>query len=200
MNARIAMQKKINPHTFPRGIGPRGKDSSDAHSSPFTPTPKFGVGARSRGVFWEGMGIKYARLKKLDRGAHRDIRSLVRQLVGSTEKHRYSPTVMARAVRDSNTFILTARHGASIVGMGTLIMIFTPSGLSGMMEDVVVHENARGMGVGRAIMERLIAEARRKKIMMLELTSNPSRIAANRLYQSLGFQKRETNPYRLILS
>lgn len=144
--------------------------------------------------------IRYARLKKLDRQTHHAIRDLVGQLVGNAAGHRYSPAVMARAMRDPKTFILTARDGESIVGMGTLITMLTPSGLYGMVEDVVVDARARGMGIGRAIMKRLIAEARRRKLIMLELTSNPHRVAANRLYQSLGFEKRETNPYRLILS
>lgn len=144
--------------------------------------------------------IIYARLKNLDRGAHRDIRALVDQLIGSAAGHRYSPAVMARAARDPNTFILAAREGTAIVGMATLIAMFTPSGLYGMVEDVVVHERARGRGIGRALVERLIREARRQRMMMLELTSNPSRAAANHLYQSLGFQKRDTNPYRLILA
>lgn len=144
--------------------------------------------------------ITYARLKKMDRGAHRDIRALVSQLVGDAAGQRYAPAVMARAVRDPRTYILIARNGISIIGMATLIALATPSGLYGMVEDVVVDERARGRGVGRALVARLIAEARRQRMTMLELTSSPGRIAANHLYQSLGFQKRETNPYRLILS
>lgn len=144
--------------------------------------------------------ITYARLKNLNRGAHHDIRGLVSQLVGNAAGHRYSPAVMARAARNANTYILIARNGDSIVGMATLITILTPSGLYGIVEDVVVHERVRGRGIGRALAERLITEARRQRMMMLELTSSPSRIAANHLYQSLGFQKRETNPYRLILA
>lgn len=143
--------------------------------------------------------IIYARLKELDRRAHRDIRDLVGQLVGNAVGHRYVPAVMSAAVRDPQIFILTARDSVAIVGMATLITMLTPSGAYGMVEDVVVAERARGQGIGRELMERLIAEARRRKLMMLELTSNPSRSAANHLYQSLGFEKRETNPYRLIL-
>lgn len=84
------------------------------------------------------MKIKYARLKKLNRRAHRDIRGLVRQLTGNDAGHRYSPAVMARAMRDANTYILIARNGGSIVGMATLITMLTPSGIYGMVEDVVV--------------------------------------------------------------
>ena len=136
----------------------------------------------------------------MDRAAHRDIRTLVGQLVGNAAENRYAPAVMARAVRNPDNFILTARDSTSIVGMATLIAMLTPSGLYGMVEDVVVNAQVRGMGIGRGLMRRLIAEARRRNMLMLELTSNPGRIAANRLYQSLGFQKRETNPYRLMLT
>ncbi|MFY9462557.1 MAG: GNAT family N-acetyltransferase [Candidatus Sungiibacteriota bacterium] len=144
--------------------------------------------------------ITYEQLEKLDRQTHRDIRGLINQLVDNAAGYRYSPTVMTQAVRDPNTFILTARDGKSIVGIGTLIVMFAPSGLYGMVENVVVDARVRSMGIGRALMQCLIAEARRRKLLKLELTSNPSRIAANHLYQSLGFQKRETNPYRLILA
>ena len=99
--------------------------------------------------------ITYARLRNLDRGVHRDIRALVGQLVGNSAGHRYAPAVMARAVRDPNTYVLTARDGTSIIGMATLIALATPSGLYGMIEDVVVDERVRGRGVGRALVERL---------------------------------------------
>ena len=67
------------------------------------------------------------------------------------------------------------------------------------VEDVVVAESARRRGVGEALNAAAIAEARQRGAITVELTSHPSRAAANRLYQRMGFVMRETNVYRLSL-
>jgi ribosomal protein S18 acetylase RimI-like enzyme len=64
------------------------------------------------------------------------------------------------------------------------------------IEDVVVDSAARGHGVGEALNQAAILEARHRGAITVELTSRPSREAANRLYQRLGFVARETNVYR----
>lgn len=65
------------------------------------------------------------------------------------------------------------------------------------IEDVVVDQNYRGKGYGKVMIDKVIALCRNKGNMTLMLTSRPSRIVANRLYQSLGFEKRETNVYKM---
>ncbi|HAC72525.1 MAG TPA: GNAT family N-acetyltransferase, partial [Porphyromonadaceae bacterium] len=64
------------------------------------------------------------------------------------------------------------------------------------IEDVVVDENARGKGVAASLVYHALKVAREKGIEKVDLTSTPARVAANRLYQKLGFRKRETNVYR----
>lgn len=142
--------------------------------------------------------ISYRRLTEINAKANSEIRGLVSELSPDSAE-TYSRAVLARAARDKNTYILVARERGTIVGMGTLITMLTPSGAYGMVEDVVITASMRGKGVGRGLVERLVAHARRQKLPLLELTSNPTRIAANRLYPSLGFKKRETNVYRLVL-
>jgi ribosomal protein S18 acetylase RimI-like enzyme len=44
--------------------------------------------------------------------------------------------------------------------------------------------------------EAALATAARAGARTVDLTSRPSREAANRLYQQLGFERRETNVYR----
>ncbi|HEX8803642.1 MAG TPA: GNAT family N-acetyltransferase, partial [Acidimicrobiales bacterium] len=67
-------------------------------------------------------------------------------------------------------------------------------------EDVVVDEQAgRGRGVGTALTEAMLDRARERGCVTVELTSRPSRQAANRLYQRMGFTRRETNVYRYDL-
>lgn len=95
--------------------------------------------------------------------------------------------------------LLVARDGEAITGALTLVLYRIPTGLRARIEDVVVDESARGRGVGEALTREAIRLAREAGARRVELTSHPSREAANRLYQRLGFELRETNAYRLPL-
>jgi len=86
------------------------------------------------------------------------------------------------------------------LGMTTLVVFRLPSGLRAWIEDVVVDEEARGRGVGEALTREALECARRSGARTVELTSRPSREAANRLYRRLGFALRETNVYRFDLA
>ena len=142
--------------------------------------------------------ITFKPLKSAGGSARREVHTLLRELSDSAAKKFSAPT-LARALRDANTYILTAHDGGAIVGTGTLIVMATATGLRGRIEDVVVADSHRGQGIGRELMRRLIAEAMRRKLTQVELTSAPARVAANHLYQSLGFALRETNVYKLVL-
>ncbi|MGN1353731.1 MAG: 2-amino-4-hydroxy-6-hydroxymethyldihydropteridine diphosphokinase [Alloprevotella sp.] len=87
----------------------------------------------------------------------------------------------------------------TIQAMATLSLMLIPTGVKAWIEDVVVDENCRGRGYGRQLLTHLIAEARRLGASSVNLTSKPERVAANRLYRSLGFRLRQTNVYRLPL-
>lgn len=85
-----------------------------------------------------------------------------------------------------------------IAGCASLCVFESPTGRKASVEDVVVASGFRGQGVGRALMEHLIDFAQRTLAPVdLHLTSRPSRVAANELYRALGFQRRETNAYRM---
>jgi ribosomal protein S18 acetylase RimI-like enzyme len=91
-----------------------------------------------------------------------------------------------------------ARDG-EIVGSLTLAVFRIPTGLRAWIEDVVVDESARGRGVGDALNRAALDRARAEGCRTVDLTSRPSREAANRLYQRIGFTRRETNVYRFDL-
>jgi len=97
--------------------------------------------------------------------------------------------------------LLVAREsaGGPIVGSATLSLLRTPTGLHARLEDVIVDNAVRGRGIGRALTLEVIGLAKEAGADFIALTSNPRRKAANRLYQRLGFQKWETNVYRLDL-
>ena len=106
---------------------------------------------------------------------------------------------LERMVADPDTVVVVARAGGVIVGSLTLAMYRIPTGTKAWIEDVVVDDAARGHGVGAALSTRAIDEARDRGAKDVSLTSRPSREAANRLYQRLGFEPRETNVYRYRL-
>ena len=87
----------------------------------------------------------------------------------------------------------------SVVGSLTLAFYRIPTGLKAWIEDVVVDESARGLGVGEALNCAAIDESRQRGAKNVSLTSRSSREAANRLYQRLGFEPYETNLYRFGL-
>ncbi|MBU3702631.1 MAG: GNAT family N-acetyltransferase [Acidimicrobiia bacterium] len=86
-----------------------------------------------------------------------------------------------------------------IVGSLTLAWFRIPTGVRAWIEDVVVDESARGGGVGEALNRAALDRARALGAVTVDLTSRPSREAANRLYQRIGFVARDTNVYRYSL-
>jgi GNAT superfamily N-acetyltransferase len=101
-----------------------------------------------------------------------------------------SPATMLLMARDEND---------EYVGTLTLVLFRSPSGARGWIEDVIVDENSRGNGVGEALVDEAIRQAQKANARTLDLTSNPTREAANRLYVRCGFEERSTNVYRFSL-
>jgi ribosomal protein S18 acetylase RimI-like enzyme len=102
-------------------------------------------------------------------------------------------------VRSDSASLLVARDGNAILGTLTLAVFRIPTGVRAWIEDVVVDERARGRGIGEALTLHAVELARSAGARSVELTSRPSREAANRLYRRLGFEERETNVLRLTL-
>lgn len=96
--------------------------------------------------------------------------------------------------------LFVARLEGRIVGSLTLIFYRIPTGLKAWIEDVVVDETARGHGIGELLNRAALDEAGRRGAKAVSLTSRPSREAANRLYQRIGFESRPTNVYRYDLA
>lgn len=103
---------------------------------------------------------------------------------------------LQRIVDSDACHLLTARVDGRIVGSMTLVVFPIPTGVRGWIEDVVVDDAARGHGVGAILNRAAIDLAEELGAKTIDLTSRPSREAANRLYQRLGFVARETNVYR----
>ena len=103
---------------------------------------------------------------------------------------------LAEIVADADAALFVARLDGAVVGSLTLVFYRIPTGVKAWIEDVVVDEAARGHGIGESLNRAALDEARRRGVKGVSLTSRPSREAANRLYQRIGFTARETNVYR----
>ena len=103
---------------------------------------------------------------------------------------------LAQIISAPSTVLFIARLDEHIVGTLTLATFRIPTGVRAWIEDVVVDTAARGHGVGEALNQAAILEARHRGAITVDLTSRPSREAANSLYQRIGFVARDTNVYR----
>lgn len=119
--------------------------------------------------------------------------TLLPQLSSSASFDR---ALLERVVTSEAASLFVARLDGVIVGMATLVTYAIPTGVRGHIDDVVVDESTRGRGVARTLLEAMIARSAELGIRTLDLTSRPSRVAAIRLYESVGFVRRDTNTFR----
>lgn len=122
---------------------------------------------------------------------------LIPQLSSSNPPPR--PAELEEIVSSPATTLFVARHENRIVGALTLVAFRIPTGVRTRIEDVVVDEALRGQRVGERLSEAALERARQLGARSTDLTSRPSREAANRLYARMGFERRESNVYRYTL-
>jgi ribosomal protein S18 acetylase RimI-like enzyme len=109
-------------------------------------------------------------------------------------------TQLAEILGSDATSLLVARaDDGKVIGTLTLVLFRIPTGVRASIEDVVVDEEARGQGVGEALTRAALELAAKQGARTVDLTSRPTRQAANRLYERLGFQRRDTNVWRYTL-
>lgn len=107
-----------------------------------------------------------------------------------------SQSLLDKIVSSDDVYLLVAKDEEQIVGTLTLAMYPIPTGLRAWIEDVVVDENQRGKGIARKLVEEAVKYSKERGATSLSLSSRPEREAANKLYQSIGFEIRKTNFYR----
>ena len=98
---------------------------------------------------------------------------------------------------NSDSVLFAATQNGRMVGSLTLVLCRIPVGLKAWIEDVVVDENLRGQRIGEKLTYAAIERSKRENAKNLNLTSNPAREAAHKLYTRVGFEERETKVYRL---
>jgi ribosomal protein S18 acetylase RimI-like enzyme len=129
-----------------------------------------------------------------------EIVEAVHRLIPEIGMHKPLPThdELAALIRSAASTLLVARYPDAqglIAGMLTITIYQVPTGIRSTVEDVAVDSNFRRKGIAKALMETALIIAKGAGANGVALTSNPKREAANRLYQAMGFERRETNAY-----
>ncbi|MBT5915807.1 MAG: GNAT family N-acetyltransferase [Opitutae bacterium] len=122
------------------------------------------------------------------------VNRLLPQLSKSSKLINWS--TLQKLTNSECTRLYVAKEDDTIFGMLSLVVFSIPTGTKAWIEDVVVDERARGKGVGKELMNHALNVAKELGAKSADLTSRPSREAANKLYQAIGFEGRETNVYR----
>ena len=108
-----------------------------------------------------------------------------------------TPEMLQNVIDSPDSHLYVVRYEGAIVACATLCLFASPTGRKASIEDVVVLPEFQGLGLGRALMDYLLERGASFAPITLQLTSRPSRIAANALYQKLGFLPKETNFYTM---
>ena len=106
--------------------------------------------------------------------------------------------LLNNALNDANVHVYVIRNGGHIVATGTICIKHTLEFTIADIESVVVNSKCRGRGYGKKLVTAMIEAAKKMNVHHIQLTSNPARVAANQLYQELGFERYETNCYKMI--
>ena len=139
--------------------------------------------------------MKITEIKEYSESLYSSVLNLLPQL--DPEINLPTKDFFNNVIEDPDThFFIAELENGDITGILTLIKYNTPTGTKFWIEDVVVDESQRGKGYGRELMLHAMRFAESVGARKIDLTSRPYRSAANRLYQDLGFVKRETNVYR----
>ena len=105
--------------------------------------------------------------------------------------------LLNNALNDANVHVYVIRDEGHIVATGTLCIKHMLEFTIADIESVVVSSKCRGRGYGKELMNAMIEAAKKMNVHHIQLTSNPARVAANQLYQEMGFERYETNCYKM---
>ena len=125
-----------------------------------------------------------------------DLKQLMSEL---SDRVNFTQTDLMLVLKDRNCHLYAVLDSERIIGCATLCVFHSPTGTKASIEDVVVSSAYRGQHLGKQLMGYVLEQAKAYAPIELHLTSNPMRVVANKLYQSLGFQKKDTNCYQMSI-
>lgn len=143
-------------------------------------------------------------LKKFSVNILHDINQLLPQLALSNVPPKLLTSAgFKHLLKQKNTYLVVVigcgQKFSKIIGMATVYLVYIPTGIIAVIEDVVIDAAYRGKGLGRKLTEKLIKIAMVKKAKHISVRTNPVRVESNAMYVNMGFIKKETNFYRINL-
>ena len=145
-------------------------------------------------------GVQIIEVKKCSAEVTESLQKLLPQLTKNYKSFNINNLDEITCSDSTRLFLaLDSTSETEIIGSYTMVIFRIPTGKMLRIEDVIVDENRRGEGIGKKMMQHAIDVAKSAHVDKIELTSHPFRIEANKLYQSLGFRKIDTNVYRYII-
>ncbi len=142
------------------------------------------------------MTIKELSPSELSTDLQQQVNALFRQLTETMQ-----PLKLAQVVRQGGgTLMLCFMEGNRLLGMASMATYSVVSGQKGWIEDVVVDQAERGRGIGRILVTRLVEKGKRQGLTEILLFTGSSRLPAISLYESLGFERKDSHLYRLKIA
>jgi ribosomal protein S18 acetylase RimI-like enzyme len=143
------------------------------------------------------MEIQIEQLKTFSSDLTPIINGLLAQL--SPDARTLTDSETKTIIEDSSNRIIVARVDTKVVGMLTLVIANVLFAKKALLEEIVVDKNFQSKGIGKKLINEAITQARKEGAVHIDFTSNPARVNANKFYEHMGFQKRDTNVYRIKL-
>lgn len=141
------------------------------------------------------LNMKIQELETYTQSQFEELKQLMTEL---SDRVSFSEQKLDDVLADSNCHLYVIIENGHIIGCATLCVFHSPTGTKASIEDVVVSSAYRGQHLGKQLMEHVLEASKTFAPIELHLTSNPKRTVANILYQSLGFERKETNCYRMM--
>lgn len=145
------------------------------------------------------MDIQIEQLKTFSTGTLEALNRLLKQLNSSATSLTQADIEYMISSPANRLFVARIPDNKEIIGMLTLIIYRIPIWKKGWIEDLVVDERYRNKGIASKLIQYAIEKAKADGVLLLNFTSRPERETANRLYERLGFEKRNTNVYSIKL-
>lgn len=139
--------------------------------------------------------IKIKRIVEINEMIVEGVNSLLGQLV--SDKQIFTESDLYRIITSESSMLFLMYLNDNVIGMFTIGNYYSPTGRKFWLEDVVIDSKYRGKSLGKRMLKKALEIVSTFGTSTLMLTSKPVRIAANNLYISLGFSKKETNVYRM---
>lgn len=129
-----------------------------------------------------------------------DINALTNKLsLGLVPPAPLTMKALERMLRQENFYLFTIQTDGKIIALIVLYLTQIPTGLIAELEDLIVDENYRKWGLGPLLIKKAIEIAEKAGAKHISSRTHPKRLDANKLYKAMGFQKMETNFYRINL-